>query len=699
MPSTLLPGPATGPDGPQPRSPVRRLVLGRRAEPPWARPALIALLAATAVLYLYGLGASGWANSFYSAAVQAGATSWKAFFFGSSDAAGAITVDKTPGALWPMALTARIFGVGPWSILVPQALMGVGTVAVLYAAVRRALGGGRVPAGQAAGAALLAGAVLALTPVAALMFRFNNPDALLVLLLTLAAYGVVRAQRDASTGWLVFAGSCVGFGFLAKMLQAFLVVPAFGLVYLVCAPAPVRRRLWQLLLAGAAMVVSAGWWVAIVALVPEGSRPYIGGSQHNSVLELALGYNGLGRLTGDETGGLGNLDQDAGWGRLFGAELGGQVSWLLPAALILLLTGLWATRRSSRDDPARAALLLWGGWLLVTGLVFSFMQGIFHAYYAVALAPAIAALVGIGAVLLWSRRHDLAARGPLAGCVAVTAWWAYTLLGRAPDWNAWLRPAVLIGGVAAAALLAASGRSGRVLAVAGALAVTTSIAGPAAYALDTASSPHTGAIPSAGPATGGPGGMGRPGAVPGGGRGGPGTGPAGARQGAGPGAGPGAGTVPGRAGGAAGFARPPGQGQGRPMGMRGPGAGGLLDAGTPSAALTTLLKQGAGSYTWVAAAIGSNNAAGYQLATGEPVMAVGGFNGTDPAPTPARFQQYVREGRIHYFIGGGTGGLMGGRGGQGSSGSDDAQEISSWVQSNFTASTVGGTTVYDLTGS
>jgi 4-amino-4-deoxy-L-arabinose transferase-like glycosyltransferase len=648
---------------------------------------LIALLAATAVLYLYGLGASGWANSFYSAAVQAGATSWKAFFFGSSDAANAITVDKTPAALWPMALAARIFGVNTWSILVPQALMGVGTVGVLYAAVRRALGGCRVPAGQAAGAALLAGAVLALTPVSALMFRFNNPDALLVLLLTLAAYGVVRAQQDARTSWLVFAGRCVGFGFLAKMLQAFLVVPAFGLVYLVCAPVPVRRRLWQLLLAGGAMMVSAGWWVAVVALVPEGSRPYIGGSQHNSVLELALGYNGLGRLTGDETGGLGNLNQDAGWGRLFGAELGGQVSWLLPAALILLVAGLWVTRHSPRDDRARAALLLWGGWLLVTGLVFSFMQGIFHAYYTVALAPAIAALVGIGAALLWSRRRDLAARGTLAGCVAVTAWWAYVLLGRTPDWNPWLRPGVLIGGLAAAVLLVAGGRSGRLPAVAAILTVTVSIAGPAAYALDTASSAHIGAIPSAGPSTGGPGGMSRPG-------GGAPRGALGGGQG-----GPGAGAAPGRPGNGAGFPQRQGQNQGRPAGMRGPGGGGLLNAGTPSAALTALLKAGASEYTWVAAATGSNNAAGYQLATGEPVMAVGGFNGTDPAPTLARFQQYVSEGKIHYYIDGGTGGPMGRRGGQSSGGSDDAQQISSWVQRTFTASTVGGTTVYDLTKS
>ncbi|MFI0445958.1 glycosyltransferase family 39 protein [Actinomadura sp. 6N118] len=646
----------------------------------WVKPALLALLALTAVLYVWDLGSAGWANSFYSAAVQAGASDWKAFFFGSSDAANAITVDKTPAALWPMALTARVFGVNSWSILVPQALMGVATVGTLYATVRRGFG---------AGAGLLAGAALALTPVAALMFRFNNPDALLVLLLTVAAYALVRAQENARTGWLVLAGSCVGFAFLAKMLQAFLVVPVFALVYLVAAPTPVRRRIWQLLLAGAAMVVSAGWWVAVVALVPAGSRPYIGGSQHNSVLELALGYNGLGRLNGNETGGLGNLNQDAGWLRMFGDSIGGQISWLLPAALILLAAGLWITRRAPRSDPARAAFALWGGWLLVTTLIFSFMQGIFHEYYTVALAPAVAALVGMGAALLWQRRRAPAAAGVLAGTLAVTAVWSYVLLGRTQDWHPWLGPVVLLGGLVAAGLLLATVWLPRVV-VAGAavLAMLTAFAGPAAYAVDTVTTPKSGAIVTAGPSTGsGPGGRGGP-------RGGfPGGRPPGMQArfgqgqnggGLGAGAGQGQGQLPGTMGGARG-------------GGFGGGPGGLLNAAKPSAELTALLKANAGSYTWVAAAVRSNSAAGYQLATGEPVMAVGGFNGTDPAPTLARFQQYVREKKIHYFIGGGTGGGPGGGMGRSSGGSDSAQQISTWVTANFTATTVGGVTIYDLT--
>jgi 4-amino-4-deoxy-L-arabinose transferase-like glycosyltransferase len=663
----------TGPASADRRSLARRVAGGRPRDPRWARPALLGLLAGSAVLYLWGLGASGWANSFYSAAIQAGATSWKAFFFGSSDASNFITVDKTPAGLWLPELTARVFGLGPWSVLAPQALMGVATVGVLHATVRRTLTDA-VGESTATGAALLAGVAQALTPVAALMFRFNNPDALLVLLLTLGAYGMVRAQERAATRWIVFAGCCVGLGFLAKMLQAFLVVPGFAIVYVLAAPAPLRRRLWQLALAGVGMVVAAGWWVLIAAAVPASSRPYIGGSQHNSVLELALGYNGFGRLTGDEVGGLGNTDQQAGWTRLLASELGGQISWLLPAALILLAAGLWTTRRAPRTDPLRAAFVLWGGWLLVTGGVFSFMRGIFHAYYAVALAPPIAALAGLGAAVLWRRRRERGVSAVLPCAVAVTALWSYILLGRTPAWHPWLPIAVLATGLVGALGLAA-GRLSRwrargVAVVAVAASAAAALAGPAAYALDTAGTPHIGAIPSAGPSHGRPGWMGR------GGHGGP---PPGGLSPAGRGTG--------------GLRARPGG-----MGMnRNPGRGGLLNGAAPSAELTALLTKGSGAYTWVAATAGSNNAAGLQLATRRPVMAVGGFNGTDPAPAPARFQQYVAAGRIHYFVGDGmTRGPRAGNG-AGKGASHYAEHIGEWVRTHFAATTIGGTTVYDLT--
>lgn len=678
------------------------------------RPALLGLLAATAVLYLWGLGASGWANSFYSAAAQAGTKSWKAFFFGASDAAASITVDKPPASLWIMALSARIFGLSSWSILVPQALEGVAAVGFLYASVRRWF----TPA-----AGLLAGAVLALTPISALMFRFNNPDALLVLLLTAGAYAMVRALEAASTRWLLLAFTLVGFGFLTKMLQALLVVPAFGLVYLIAAPTPLRRRLGQLVGAGVALLVSAGWWVAIVELIPASARPYIGGSQDNSLLNLIFGYNGLGRVTGNEAGSVGGGGGGqgggrwgpTGWTRMFNAEFGGQASWLLPAALILLAALLVLTWRAKRTDRTRAVAMLWGGWLLVTAAVFSLSQGIIHPYYTVALAPAIGALVGIGGAVLWRRRHEVVARVALAGAIAATAVWAAVLLGRTPSWVPWLRPLVLVLGLGAAIAVALgpilTARAGRYIVGA---AIVAALAGPAAYSLSTARTAHAGALPTAGPATGrgfgpgggpgGPGGQGRfPGGFGAGGFGGPppaGAGQAGAGQvgtaqaAAGAGAAQPGGGAAQAGGGAAQAGAGAGNGQagagqtGRPGG----GVGGLLNASTPSSELVQTLLEGSDQYTWVAATVGANQASGYQLATDASVMPIGGFNGSDPSPTLAQFQQLVADGRIHYFISGGFGG-----GGPGGGSSGTGSQISSWVSSSFTSTTVGGVALYDLT--
>ncbi|GAB2934238.1 glycosyltransferase family 39 protein [Streptomyces mayteni] len=636
---------------------------GRVDDPRWARPALLALLALTAVLYVWNLGASGYANSFYSAAAQAGGSDWKAFFFGSLDASNAITVDKPPAALWPMGLSVRIFGLSSWAILLPEALMGVATVAVLHAAVRRAFS----PA-----AGLIAGLVLAVTPVAALMFRFNNPDALLCLLMVAAVYCVLRALEHARTRWLLLAGVAFGLAFLTKTLQAFLILPPLALVYAVCAPTRPLRRIGQLALGGVALLLSAGWWVAIVELWPASSRPYVGGSQDNSFLELTLGYNGLGRITGDETGSVGGGGGGGGgsWGetglfRLFDGSMGGQISWLLPAAFLLLAAGLVVTARAPRTDRRRAAFLAWGGALLFTFVTFSFMSGIFHEYYNVALAPYVAALVGMGATTLWSLRGRPWAAATLAAVVAVTAGWSYVLLGRSPEWHPWLRWVVLLAGLAAAAALLPLGRPrGRGLPVAvAATALCAVLAGPVAYTLGTIGQPHTGSIVTAGPTvTSGFGGGGGPGGGPGGFRFQP----------------PGGGQ-PGQTG------QPPATG-------RSPGAGGgLLDGAEVDDETRTLLSADADQYRWIAATTGAQNAASYQLATESPVMALGGFNGTDPSPTLEEFVTYVERGDIHYFVGGG-GGMGMGMGQDGTSG-----EIAAWVEANFPATVVGGVTLYDLT--
>ncbi len=673
------------------RAAGRRLVRGRTDGAAWVRPALLVLLVGTALLYLWNLADSGWANAYYTASVQAGAKDWQAMLFGSFDPANAITVDKTPAALWVMSLSARIFGFNMWSVLAPQALMGVASVWLLYLTVRRTFG----PL-----AGLVAGAALALTPVAALMFRFNNPDALLTMLLVAAAYATVRAIGRASTRWILLAGALVGFAFLAKMLQAFLVIPALAGVYLLAAPTTLPWRLLQVAGAGLAVVVSGGWYLALVALWPAASRPYIGGSQTNSLLDLIIGYNGFGRITGQEVGRVGgggpSFSADAGILRLFLGELGSQVAWLLPAALLALVAILWLRRDMPRTDPQRAQVLMWGGWLVVTALVFSLMEGIFHAYYTVALAPAIGALVGIGAAVGWRHRRLLRARIVLAAGLVLTAGWALVLLGRSPNWNAWLVPVIGFGTVAAAAglVLLAGTRGTRVARLAvGAASLGLMLLAPGLASLATAAQPHTGAIPSAEPPVTAAGALsfGNLGAPHGsGGRGGPAGGP-GTPFGRPPIG------LPGRRGG---MVLPPSRGTGGPAGT-GPfghgllgGLAGLLDARKANPQLVAALQAGASGYRWVAATTGSNNAAGLALSTGQSVMAIGGFNGSDPSPTLAQVQQWVAERAIHYYVSGGD--ALGFAGTSG--GSNVAARIADWVDSHYTATRIGGVTVYDLTG-
>ncbi|KUI00944.1 glycosyl transferase [Mycolicibacterium acapulense] len=611
-----------------------------RVDARWTRPALAALLLATAVLYLWGLGSNGWANDYYAAAAQAGAQNFTAWLFGSHDAGNAITVDKPPASLWVMALSGRLFGFNAFTMLLPQAVMGVGSVAVLYAAVRRV-------SGPAAG--LIAGAALALTPVAALMFRFNNPDALLVLLMVVAAYCVLRATETASTRWMMLAGCALGFAFLTKMLQAFLVVPGLALAFLVAAPVGMWRRIGSLAAGAAAMVYSAGWFIALVELWPAGSRPYIGGSTDNSLLQLALGYNGIERIAGGggPGGGMGPgpggpggvrplfFGGEPGIGRMFGDSMGTQASWLLPAALIGLVAGLWFTRRTPRTAGVRAALLMWGGWVLVTGAVFSFMDGTIHPYYTVALAPAVAALLGISVRELWRGRRFPAPRVVMAIMSAATGVWAFILLDRTPDWWPAVRWVVLVGSVVVASILAVGAhRLGRATTVLAVTAAMLGLAGPTAYTLATVANAHGGPMVVAGPSVG-----------------------------------------------VSGF---DGDGPDRHAPPDGPGRFG---AAADNPALENIVREA--STRWAAATVGSMTASSLELKTGASVMAIGGFTGSDDSPTLEQFQAYVAHREVHYFIAGGHGGPPRRNHGE-------ASAIATWVQQNFTPIDVGGATVYDL---
>ncbi|MFB9469193.1 ArnT family glycosyltransferase [Nonomuraea salmonea] len=581
---------------------LRRLFLGGPDDPRWSRPALWGVVLAAFVLYAWNLPAAGYANSYYSAAVMSGTESWKAFFFGSLDSESFITVDKPPMALWAMGLFARVLGFGTWSLMLPQVLAGVAAVAVLHATVRRAAG---LPA------ALIAAGALALTPITVAINRENAPDPLLVLFLVLAAGACQRAIETGRLTWLLASAVFVGCGFNTKMLQAFVVVPALALAYLVAARPRVQRRIWHLLAAGVALGVSSSWWMVVVDLIPSGSRPFIGGSTDGTVWDVVIGFNGLGRIFGEGNssgagsfgGGSGGFGGAAGAGRLFNDIVGGQISWLLPFAVLALVAGLVLLRKRPRTDLPRAALVLWGGWLAVHYVVFSFAGGVFHPYYTTALAPAVAALAGSGGVLLYGayRRSARWSWVLLVGVVATGAW-SFVLLNRTPEWNPWLPWVVVAATVVAVPTLALWRRGRRFAAASVTITLVAALAGPGAYASATA---FGGAKNSYGNALAGP------------------------SMEQGPNE-----QAPGM--------RQPG-GQGGVRVVRGPAA-------QLSPELIGYLRRNRGDARWLVAVSAAQQAAGIILSTGEPVIAMGGFTGQDPAMTVARLQEYVKNGELRYIL-------------------------------------------------
>ena len=640
---------------------LSRLRGGDRADA-WTRPALAGVAVLAAVIYGWNLAISGFANAYYSAAALAASQSWSAWFFGSFDASNFITVDKPPLSTMLMGLSVRVFGLSSWSILLPEALMGVATVLVLAAAVRRSFG----PA-----AAVIAALVMALTPVAALIFRYNNPDALLTLLLVASAWALLKGIQGGRMRYIVLAAALVGFGFLTKYLQAYLVLPVFALTYAIAAGGTVWRRLAGLAVAAGAVLVASGWWVAIVQLIPATARPFIGGSTNGSVLDLIFGYDGLGRIFGVSGPGGGGAGGGAGFGgasglfRMFNDEFGGQISWLLPFAAVAFVSGVWIHRRAGRTDRALSGYLLWGGWLAIHVAVFSLMSGIIHPYYAVAMAPAVAALVGAGTVDLWRAR----ARSVIAGIVPAvtvvgTAWWGAQLLGRTPDFLPGLGIAVLAMAVSGALIVALPARLElRRVSIAGlALALAALVAGPAAYAFDTVNTAYSGGTVSAGSS------------VSGSGFGG-GSGPSGFAQ----------------PGGTAGLAAPGGAAFG---GGANPGQGGSADQ-----SLVDYLVANHGTATWIVAASGSGSAGQIELSSGLPVMAMGGFSGSDPAPTLDQLKAYVSSGQLRFvLLDGGAGGGFGpgGFGARGAGGSSSTGDVSSWVTANCSAVTLTGSSSSSL---
>ncbi|CAM5584994.1 ArnT family glycosyltransferase [Streptomyces canus] len=666
--------------------------------PRWSLPALLAILVLAGVLYSWNLSGSG-LNSFYSSAIYSGTQSWKAWFFGSLDAGNFLTVDKPPFALMVMGLSCRLFGFGTWQMMLPEVAAALGTIWILHACVKRVFGHA---------AAAIAALVLALTPITVAINRDNNPDTLLVLLMVGGAALALRAVRTDRLLPLIGSAVLFGLAFNTKMLQGYIALPAVFAVYVYASRLGWKKKAVNLALAAVALAVSSFWWATAVSLVPADDRPYIGGSTDGSAWNLIMGYNGLGRVLGGEGngggggGGGGTFAGTAGLGRMFNDILGGQISWLIPFALLALVAGLVLCGRAPRTDATRAALVLWGGWLVLHYLTFAMAEGTMHPYYTTALAPGIAALTGAGGVMLWRafRGGDARWSWVLPAGLAVTGVWAIVLLRRATGWNTWLWPVVGVVMVLAIVGLfvfrtAGSGTRTRLLGVSVVAAIVAALAGPTAYAASPAFSTSTGGMggtnPTAGPSTGG--GMGGPGGR--GGFGGNGGGPGGGQDGTQQG-GQAGGELPG--GNGAGQMEPGGgigelpQG-GAPGGTNGelpgggtapggtrtagnrPGGGGGMGGSVDSALVSYLEKHQDGA-KWLLAVSNSQSAGQLILSTHKPVISMWGFTGTDKAMTLARLKELVKKGELHYIQLGGGG--MGGN-------SSLNQEITNWVQKNGTA--------------
>ena len=616
----------------------------RTALQPRHRRLLALVLAVAAFCNFYQLQQNGFANLYYSAAIRSMLQSWHNFFFVSFDPGGFVTIDKPPLGFWIQTVSAKLLGYSGFSILLPEALAGVLSVAVLYLVVARVFG---PPAG------LLAALFLAITPISVVTNRNNTIDSLLVLTVLLGAYAISRAVEAGSLHWLLLAAVLVGLGFNIKMLEAYLVLPAFAAAYLLGAPLDWWKRLWRLLLAGVVLLLVSFAWVTVVDIIPSSTRPYVGSSSTNSELELALGYNGLERLfgrffnlsdlgtaisTASAPGGPGGASENgaAGFFRLFNAQLGGQASWLLALGIVGMFAAGWGihwsalTHHPAGDStpatralsPQQSALVLWGVWTL-TQVVFFSVAEFFHRYYLSMLAPGIAALAGIGAVLLWrdfQRRPAGWRQWLLPAALLITALTQVVILADYSGWNSWMTPLIVIGSLLIAGVLvgyqlgrdrflpvprfSTAGWSQRLIPFTPLLAVAVGIAlllvGPVTWTAVSLTSAGT-AFPAAGPS-------------------------------------PASNLVQAPFG-----ARRPGRFSG------GFGLGGSFRLRVDSY-LVAYLEAHQGSEKFLFATENAETAAPYIIATGKPVMALGGFSGSDPILSISKLQTLIRGGTVRYFL-------------------------------------------------
>lgn len=624
------------------------------------------LLLFTAIFYLWHLTINGMANSYYAAAAQAASTNWTAWLFGSLDAANFVSVDKPPISMMIMGLFGRIVGFSSWSMLLPHALAGIATVALVYLTVKRWYG---------ARAGLIAGIVMAMTPAAALMFRFNNPDSFLTLFLTASAYAFLRSfEGKRPVLWLSLAGLFTGLAFNTKMLQGLLVLPIMTMIYISFSPPKLVTRLWHIGAAGVVTAVSTFWWSILVWLTPVANRPWVGSTNDNNIWSLILGYNGFGRLFGHGGGpgggapgggGAANMAQigtqatqpaqmvlptggglgadgrgggtagvgfggETGLLRIFNESFGPNIAWLIPVALIGGGLVIWLLRRAPRRNKERVGALLWLGWLLIHIVIFSMTSGTIHPYYVVAMAPAVAALVGIGAPYIWqayTRRTKVAWILPLS--IALTTILSIIMLDYSNYWP-WLMWLVMIaGGIATILTLLPLSQTKRLKQIILGLAITAGMAAPIVFSVSTVATAHSGSIPTAGS-----------------------------------------------------------------------GASAMSNTNNELAraesTLVSFLLENRHGTTWLAAVNSANESAPIQLSSGQPVMAIGGFNGSDSTLTLSQLKQLVKQGKVRYYVVNSRQGKSGGPSGM--SGPGGNSEILLWMKSTGSKVDYGGTqyTVYDL---
>ena len=603
------------------------------------------LLVATGALYLFGALHNGMANSYYSAAVQASSQSWTSWLYGSLDAANYISVDKPPIATMIMGLSARIFGFSSFSMLLPNVLAGVGTAALLFASVKRTFG---------SRSAMIAGSVFLFTPVAALMFGFNNPDAILTFFLMASAYAFLRALEQKKTlFWLVIAVIMTGFAFNTKMLQGLMVLPAMAIVYILFTKNSAIKKAIHLFVAMIVAAISTFWWSILVWLTPASNRPWVGSTTDNNIWTLIFGYNGFGRLlgTGSGQGGIGpsvgaaiggqgggmvggvaggqgpggsGFGGSTGVLRILNGDFGPNIGWLLLAAIIGGGVMLWILRKSSRHSRGRAAVLFWLLWLVTHIVIFSMTSGVIHPYYVVVMAPAVAALIGISLPFIWSaykNRNSYAYILP--AMVAVTTIVSSVIIGYSSvvGWLAWI---LLAAGVAGIVCLVSNIFNPRKLFVITGIvgSLIACLLGPIVYTITTVNVSHTGSIPTSGPSS---------------------TAMAGSNN----------------------------------------------ENAIADSSLVNYLIANQDGAVWIVAVASANESAAIQLTSNQPVMAVGGFNGSDTALTLTQFKNLISQGKIKYYAVSNSGDSKVGSGNS---------SISSWVTKYCTKVDYGGSnmTLYKL---